>query len=69
MGRLEKTIENKKNRKTKGITFIFTITLFIFCILSIMIIDYRTGKFMGIYDKSIITKVYISLKGLSFKIR
>ncbi len=69
MGRLEKTIENKKNKKSKMTRRIFvsvTLMIFLYCI---NIVDYRTRTFMGIYDKPILYKVYTFVEGLSYQVR
>ncbi|SHJ75845.1 hypothetical protein SAMN02744037_00768 [Tepidibacter formicigenes DSM 15518] len=67
MGRLEKTLEYKKNKRNKKYKILFTICIFLFLIISISLIDYRTGSFMGIYDGPVLIKLYVFMKGLSFK--
>ncbi|MCT4507565.1 MAG: hypothetical protein N4A48_02185 [Tepidibacter sp.] len=69
MGRLERTIENKKNKKIKMNRTIFTLITLIIFLYCINIVDYRTRTFMGIYDKSIYIKVYKFIEGLSYKVR
>ncbi|SHG89235.1 hypothetical protein [Tepidibacter thalassicus] len=69
MGRLEKTLEYKKNRRNKRYKILFTLFVFLFLISSISLIDYRTANFMGIYDKPVLIKLYSFIKGLSFKLR
>ncbi len=67
MGRLEKTIESKKNRKSKMYSFLIILILIVFFVTSISLIDYRTGNFMGNYDKPLFIKLYGFFKGLSLK--
>ena len=69
MGRLEKTIENKKNKKMLRTRRLFTLVTFIMFLYCINIVDYRTRTFMGIYDKPIYIKVYAFIEGLSYKLR
>ncbi|WP_099187358.1 hypothetical protein [Tepidibacter mesophilus] len=69
MGRLEKTIESKKNKKIILTRRIFTLVTLIIFLSCINIVDYRTRTFMGIYDKSIYYKVYTFVEGLSYKVR
>ncbi|CAH2214139.1 hypothetical protein [Tepidibacter aestuarii] len=69
MGRLEKTIENKKNKKIVRTRRLFTLVTFIIFLYCINTVDYRTRTFMGIYDKPIYYKVYTFVEGLSYKLR
>ncbi|OPJ55598.1 hypothetical protein [Alkalithermobacter paradoxus] len=69
MGRLERTLQRKKDKKFKKIGFVVSIFIFLVLVVGITIIDYRTGNFLGIYDRPLFMKIYDFTKGLSYQLR
>ncbi|KXZ40094.1 hypothetical protein SAMN05661008_01299 [Alkalithermobacter thermoalcaliphilus JW-YL-7 = DSM 7308] len=65
MGRLERTLEKKKNKKAKRVGYCIFILIIFMLILGVNIVDYRINTFMGNYNRALILRVYDFTKGLS----